>query len=638
MAPINELAKVCIVCGREFPKDIHDCPDDLVRLSDKDPLLGTIFDGKFEVLDFIGIGGLGRVYKARHIELNRIYALKILKSSEIVDLQRFRREAISIGQLSHPNIAQVYAFSISPDSRPYMVLEFLDGKDLADRLARDGALSVAEAIPIFVQVASALAHAHSRGVIHRDIKPGNFIILSTPFENEEVKVVDFGMAKLTFEETLSSQKITLEGEVFGTKQYIAPEQYMGDPADARSDIFSLGVSIREAVSSADGKVPELLAPLISKATQIKKEKRYQSVDDLLKELNQIQDSLGAASGSGDLSSIQIRGTEISSTIYLTAMLLALILVGSLAAYYFVRKEILTMDNSSILSASPQRRLSPPVSYQATESQADDLMWKGKVDAATQLLTDWINIHKSNSPAENVISVYKKLIACFLESGRTKEARKYGQEAIAFLEGKKALEQSTAELYIILSRVENNAGSVERSRVDALKAVEILEKEKVTSGYLRCIAYDAVAQTYLTEDKYGEAEKWARQAVLSYRAEYGVDGRSNTAMMETLATALYGQGKIKESMEFLENAILFREQNRLSEEIFYLKDLSIRAERNIKLDLRDLIAKDYDVVARNFPVGNIHQSTRKEVAARMERLATYLGRKTDQARWRNAQQN
>ena len=198
-----------------------------------DHYIGMLLDNRYEILELIGTGGMAYVYKARCNRLNRLVAIKILKEELSQDEEfrrRFHAESQAVAMLSHPNIVSVYDVSHS-DNIDYIVMELIEGITLKQYMEQKGQLSWREALHFATQIAKALEHAHSRGIIHRDIKPHNIMIL----KDGSVKVADFGIAQI------SSAQNTLTREALGSVHYISPEQAKGAHVDARSDLYSLGV-------------------------------------------------------------------------------------------------------------------------------------------------------------------------------------------------------------------------------------------------------------------------------------------------------------------------------------------------------------------------------------------------------------
>jgi serine/threonine-protein kinase len=224
----------------------------------KDPFIGrTILDGQFEVLEKIGTGGMGSVYKASQPSMNRMVAIKILhpKLAGRKDLtSRFRREARAMSQLTHPNTVKVFAFGeLEEDGSLYIVMEHLEGKNLNQAVRREGPLPIERAIPILIQVCGALQEAHDLGIVHRDLKPENIFLSRQGGIADFPKVLDFGLAKVTERQMQPGSIIlTQEGMVFGTPEFMSPEQAQGRTLDARSDIYSLAVILYELLT---GKLP-----------------------------------------------------------------------------------------------------------------------------------------------------------------------------------------------------------------------------------------------------------------------------------------------------------------------------------------------------------------------------------------------
>ena len=208
------------------------------------PLTAGTRLGPYEIVSPLGAGGMGEVYRARDGRLDREVAIKVLPASARADAEaraRFRREALALSRLSHPNIEIVHDFG-EQAGIDYLVLEFIDGETLAARLAR-GKVPEREAAELGAQVAEALAEAHERGVLHRDLKPGNIMVTLKGL----VKVLDFGLAKLTQapSEATQTMDVTMVGTTTGTLAYMAPEQLLGEAVDARADLYALGVVLYE---------------------------------------------------------------------------------------------------------------------------------------------------------------------------------------------------------------------------------------------------------------------------------------------------------------------------------------------------------------------------------------------------------
>lgn len=200
---------------------------------------GDLRIGNYDVLDRLGAGGMGAVFKARHRRMKRVVALKVFSPEAAALADRFQREVETISRLTHPNIVMAYDAD-EAEVGPFLVMEFVDGRDLASEVAERGPLAVADAVGCLVQAARGLEYAHQRGIIHRDVKPGNIL----RGRDGVVKVADLGLARLNAPETAGQTALTQTGTVFGTPDYMPPEQAV-DAAlvDRRGDVYSLGCTL-----------------------------------------------------------------------------------------------------------------------------------------------------------------------------------------------------------------------------------------------------------------------------------------------------------------------------------------------------------------------------------------------------------
>lgn len=290
---------------------------DLVEADlDVDPYLGTIFNGKYELVELIGGGGSGLVYRAKQLNLGSSVALKVLHLKALTQadtLPRFQREARVTALLSHPNIVAVRDFGVAEQGQPYLVMEFVDGASLAEYLKQYGRPPLREVIDIFSQACSGLEHAHQKDIVHRDIKPSNLMLIHNGDAGVIVKLVDFGLARSV--NVSQVDQITQIGDVLGSPAYMSPEQARGEMLDRRTDIYSLGCALFETLQgnppfngkdsvdilvkqittdapemSLDGLAPVLqvkLNKIVAKCLAKDKEHRYQSALELKEALGQV---------------------------------------------------------------------------------------------------------------------------------------------------------------------------------------------------------------------------------------------------------------------------------------------------------------------------------------------------------------
>ncbi|HSE32775.1 MAG TPA: protein kinase [Pyrinomonadaceae bacterium] len=305
--------KKCPKCGIEYPDAITLCPSDGIALEKTDdPVLGKTLIGKYRVDEKLSEGGMGAVYKGTHVLMDKTVAIKVLRPSLAADekiVARFSREARAASRISHPNALAVTDFGEAEDGVVFLVMEFLAGKTLKDVVRDEGPMSVERAVDIMKQVGDALKAAHDQGVVHRDLKSDNIMLISTP--GEHAKVLDFGIAKINEPEGEPNSELTAPNLVIGTPQYMSPEQCsQSSQIDSRSDIYSFGVILYEmlvghvpftgesptivmlkhmqepvpSVLDERPDIPPSIGQIISRAMAKLPENRYQSITDLLEDL------------------------------------------------------------------------------------------------------------------------------------------------------------------------------------------------------------------------------------------------------------------------------------------------------------------------------------------------------------------
>ncbi len=313
--------QICSACHRS-PEECQ-CYTTRVNLTTTQLTLssGTI-EGRYRIIEKIGVGGMGTVYRAEHVVLQRQVALKVLRSELLSDnlaMARFEQESRACAALSHPNLVAVYDCGITATRQPYLVMEYISGRNLMEVIKADGTMSLPNFFDVFVEVASALSYAHNNGVIHRDMKPSNIVLTIDPRNKKLIpKIVDFGVAKI---EDLGGelQMLTRTGEVFGSPAYMSPEQCSGDPIDQRADLYALGCVMYEALCGRqplrgesmiatmtkqmeelpappskmrDGKtVPGDLQKLILTCLKKRPSERYENMEVLKEELEKSRDKL-----------------------------------------------------------------------------------------------------------------------------------------------------------------------------------------------------------------------------------------------------------------------------------------------------------------------------------------------------------
>lgn len=251
-------AQFCSHCGASTARfhtrtEIIDAQTTKPQSPTRDPLVGVVLDSKYELVERLGSGGMGTVYRARRLHIGDDVAVKILRPELVLDaeaIERFRREARSAAMISHPNVVIIHDFSDARSSNApaYIVMELVRGTSLRILLKREGRLTPGRAVALMREICAGVGIAHRRGVLHRDLKPDNVIVTPAAHDGagESAKVVDFGLAKLR--DVQAASALTQSGAVMGTLYYMSPEQCSGEELDARSDVYSLGAMLYEMLT------------------------------------------------------------------------------------------------------------------------------------------------------------------------------------------------------------------------------------------------------------------------------------------------------------------------------------------------------------------------------------------------------
>ena len=346
----------CPTCGRHYPSDVQYCPEDQAALqadptvvleTPVDPLIGLTLDEKYRIEQRLGVGGMGTVYRARHVLIDRAVAVKVLNTRLVEDEAsriRFQREAKAAGRLQHLNAVAVTDFGETVEGYVYIVMELLEGRTLREILAKEAPLETARAVSMMLQVSAAVAAAHEAGVIHRDLKPANIFVTQSADSPSVVKVLDFGIAKVAAETLDEDEPHTLTqiGAMIGTPRYMSPEQCNGLELTPASDVYSLGVILYEMLTGMvpfSGSsplaialkhaseyprppkevvtaIPDELEGVVLHALEKKPEDRPANAAEFRNELLELTEKLGlehhALISSPDIAALRIAGVESPS--------------------------------------------------------------------------------------------------------------------------------------------------------------------------------------------------------------------------------------------------------------------------------------------------------------------------------------
>ncbi len=404
----------CPTCDTRFDAASGFCTHDGARLvpaaGDADALVGNVLADRYRIVKLLGQGGMGRVYEAQHVNINKRLAIKVLRSEVTAvpsTVARFRQEARSASSIGHENIIEIEDFATLPDGTVYLAMEMLEGISLGDRMRQTPAPSLSESVEVMIPVGRGLAAAHEKGIVHRDMKPEN-VFLAAKHGRVIPKILDFGIAKVSAQE--GGNHLTQTGAIFGTPLYMSPEQAMGQPLDHRADIYSVGVILYELAvgrvpfkadsavqvlsqhittapeppskAAPNRKVPPELDAIILKAMAKDPKARYQKMTELVEDLLSLQRQLPAVAtsqvpikdtapqavalgkGSQLASQLDLTGSRQSRTpfIIIAAVLLLVLVVGGLMMLRQPTPPVATLpiDNKQAVPIPAEPKPAPPI--------------------------------------------------------------------------------------------------------------------------------------------------------------------------------------------------------------------------------------------------------------------------------------
>ncbi len=407
---------------------------------------GTLIAGHYEVLSVIGQGAMGTVYKVRHLLVDQVRAIKLLRTcSESQTLRRFQQEAKASLALRHDNIVRVYEFGIEQQlQQPYLVMEYVEGETLSDILAQSGRLDHDHVCAIAKQICKALSHAHACDIVHRDIKPANILISKGSAGEEIAKLADFGIARITTPE--DGQDLTQTGEVFGTPLYMSPEQCLGQRVDARSDIYSLGCVIYECLTGkppfqgassletimmhASGSTPKFTADVppsvtlvILKSLEKSLKRRYQGALELEEALlnTQVRNSNLSTYLRTEWAIMRRQPNELRKSLMFVCLMLPFLLIIfclSLASDA-QREKILSLKQQSMKAQLMAEKSNDPAAWIGIASELEQ---KGDLIDAERAFRKSIQLKSNNKQA------WLGLATVLQKQGRTKEAEAAKKQA------------------------------------------------------------------------------------------------------------------------------------------------------------------------------------------------------------------
>jgi serine/threonine protein kinase len=383
-------------------------------------LIGQTVNGQYQIVSAIGYGGMSVVFRAKDLKLGKFVALKMLLPHLMMQshsMARFQQEAQSASALNHPHVVSIHNYGETESGQPFLVMDLIEGSSLSTLIKKEGQLPVDRALNIFIQLASALSHAHQKGIVHRDLKPSNVLLTEQNGETDFCKIVDFGIAKLLPHEGRDAVSLTQTGDVFGSPLYMSPEQCKGEKLDAKADIYSMGCLMYESLSGTpphfgnnmlevlyrhmnevpkDFKslkrgiiVPQRLEATIFKALAKEPAARHQSMQALHDELKQIllfrkTSLVGRLATSWELFVLKRRPRKRSEFIILGALVLSLL--GLFSACAYLVSQYAFADESQVFKQALDWR-TPPLPPPANVGETAISLYQNDIDNASSILKD-----------------------------------------------------------------------------------------------------------------------------------------------------------------------------------------------------------------------------------------------------------
>lgn len=608
--------KICVACSKEYVGEMTVCPADgttLTPLKETD-LVGTVLGDRYEILELIGDGAMGQVYKAKHRLLKRIVAVKMMHPNLVsgaAALKRFQKEAELASALNHPNILTVYDFGVTDGGVPYLVMAFLEGTSLAEQIAGGTNLELKRSVHIFKQVSLGLAHAHENGVVHRDLKPSNIMLVQLDNDPDFVKIVDFGIAKLLTPTEGETDNLTRTGEVFGSPPYMSPEQCRALKVDARSDIYALGCVMYRTVSGKQPitghdlieylykhvnetpaafnivcpelNIPADLEAIIFKAMAKQPDDRYQSMGELREALDHVYQGIpGDSLTRTDIPRVEIpvvENNESSQEKILTAPANAApespakeavsssasgnVSAPPAANSILANKKMLLIAVGAVLLIGISFALNQNSGGSKGEKEIEQLQLdaqtdynKGAYALAKQKIRTAIKMaEKTNSP-KNAGNRYLL--------GMIQYAQGEYDDAQANLETAKSLYTANgndplriAECEAFIGRAETAVGQFAEAEKDLKHSLELRTKAGGSNSYAMADSLTGLGYLYMRQGKIQDAIKVLKSALDLTEKERGADSQSTASALNDLGQAYQLASNFKAAEPLYKRALAIR---------------------------------------------------------------------------------
>ncbi len=552
----TDTTRICLACGKDFGPQSQFCPIDgspLTPLS-SDPLIGSFFAERYQIISQLGKGGMSSVYKAKHTLMDHIVAIKILVASDVPSLKRFQLEAKLVSSLKHHNIVTVYDFGVSFKGQPYLVMDYLEGSNLMEEIRREKRLDLVRATWIFCQACDALNLAHKRDLIHRDLKPSNFMLVDEEQHDDVVKLVDFGIAKHLAMPVSEAAQLTQAGQVLGSPLYMSPEQCTGNRLDARSDIYSLGCVMYETLTgrppligidvfdtiqrhihetprsfaSVDPELvslPEQIEVIVLKCLKLDPGDRYQTILELWTDLELFRNTLRPAknatqTGIPAISPIQVTSSNAIRTVTPAA---------ETTAAKFSWSPVIAAVSTAVAAAVMFYFFHP-------QSTADHV---------NSTLPQWKEL---NEKGEQEYS-----------QGHYPSAQKLFRDACTVAEGFDGQDPRYATSLNNLGNVYFKEDFYPEAERSIKKALSIRQDIFGKNGLPVADSMNDLAMVYFAENKATQAEPLLNKALLIRKASAGVGSLEYADSLKAMAAIYNKTGRVDQAMKLLQTALATRKK-------------------------------------------------------------------------------
>lgn len=542
------------------PQIIHDTPPAAVS----DGWVPKLDDQKYEVLERIGEGGMGTVFKIRHRQLKRLFAMKVMKSDasgyDKIRVERFDQEAKAASGLTHQNLVGIQDYGVTADGAPYVVMEYIEGQTIYEIIEEKGPFTDTTALDIFIQVCEGLNYAHSKNIVHRDLKPSN-IILSTENGKLRARILDFGIAKVNNPDNQQARNLTQTGELIGSPQYMSPEQCMGYKLDGRSDIYSLGCVMFEMLTgrklfigestmavmfmhmneraplfrtvAGAPKIRSELERIVLQTLEKEPEGRYQNADDLKNDLLLVKSGKNPVK---EVSQSKRRFKSILAVFKNVALLTLVLLVSYLGGFVWEK-----------FGKQPWER-------SMDQGRSELLAGHNFANAELHFRKAYEQAKESKQPSQTLEGILVQLARTASDKGSPRDAFQYAADALA-LNRKHKEDFNRASILDTITQSYLDLHEARLAVPYAESAVAVRKRTLPSPHVFITFSLQRLGQVYRQVGKFTEAERIDREAIAMAIQLNPQKNRAQLAdLYEQLANVLAEQAKLDEACETAQKAL------------------------------------------------------------------------------------